>query len=99
MGSPPIAINADVAEVQNYGLINDIGNGDPFVAILHRTNENGVPTHTKAMTLGTGFTSMDDIAYAIQKRLQNPHHFDLEIDFVPESADVFALAGRVDLDV
>lgn len=99
MVSTPIAINADGADVQSHGLIDDIGNGDPFVAVLHRTDENGVSTHKKMITLGTGFTSMDDIGYAIQQRLQDPDHFDIEIGFVPDSADVFALAGRVDLDV
>lgn len=70
-------------------------NGDPYVAVLAQTNGKGVATEREAVTLGTGFTSGDQIAYRLHRMLESPSHYGLEIDFKPDKAELFCIAGTV----
>lgn len=71
-------------------------NGDPYVAVVMRTNENGVAIEKEAITLGTGFESIDDIAWELKRILGNPERHGHGIKFVPDRAEVFSIAGTVE---
>lgn len=72
------------------------GNGDPYVAIVMQTNRKGVAVQQGTLTLGTGFESIDDIAWELKRRLADPERYGHGIEFVPDRADIFGIAGVVD---
>jgi hypothetical protein len=71
-------------------------NGDPYVAVVMQTNENGAAVQQETLTLGTGFESIDDIAWELKRQLADPERYGHDIEFVPDRADIFGIAGAVD---
>jgi len=96
------ATSVAIDSVRRYDSVPTVANGDPYIAHVSETTENGVPTRTVTLTLGTGFTSTDSIARDIQRRLATPDRFeiddDIPDDFDPERADIFGLHGYVEFD-
>lgn len=71
-------------------------NGDPYIAVVKQTNENGVAIKQETLTLGTGHESIDDIAWELKRQLADPERYGHDIEFVPDQADIFGIAGAVD---
>jgi len=93
----PVSVAVD--SVKKYDAVPEVANGDPYVAHISETSENGVPIRTVTLTLGTGFTSTDSIARDIQRRLSSPSHFNISEKipegFTPDRADIFGLHGYI----
>lgn len=74
----------------------EIVNGDPYMAVLLSETETRTVPATKAVTLGTGFESLDGIARRLTAMLNDE---EIEgLDFAPATAHLFSLTASVDLD-
>ena len=93
MSSHALSLEIDDAEL--YGEAPTPANGDPYVAVVMTTNDEGVPIEKDTITLGTGFESIDDIAGDLKRRLEQPDQFDHDIGFAPDRAEIFGIAGSV----
>lgn len=85
--------------IRTYGE-DTVANGDPYMAMLMETNEQGVAIQRRAVSLGTGFTSMDDIASFIRLELRRDEPaLDgfRDLSFEVDSVDIFGVVGRVDM--
>lgn len=93
MASHTLSLEIDDTEL--YAEAPTPANGDPYVAVVMKTNEQGVSIEQETITLGTGFESINDIAWELKQMLEQPDQYDHGIDFVPDRAEVFGIAGSV----
>ena len=88
-----------VESSKTYDAVPEPANGDPYIAHVSETAENGVPIQTVSLTLGTGFTSIEEIARHVRRRLADPDYYGdgdaIPADFTPDRADVFGLHGHI----
>jgi hypothetical protein len=81
-----------------FGEAPSPANGDPYIALLSRTNNNGVAIERETAILGTGFDSFDDIAAHIQRIIEHPDQHDLDLEFTPDRAEVFGISGTISFE-
>jgi len=70
------------------------------MVMLMETDEQGVAIQRRAVSIGTGFTSMDDIASFIRLELRRDEPaLDgfRDLSFEVDTVDIFGVVGRVDM--
>lgn len=93
------ATSVAVESSTTYDAVPEPANGDPYIAHISETAENGVPVQTVSLTLGTGFESIEGIARHVRRRLADPGYYGdgdtIPADFDPDQAHVFGLHGHI----
>lgn len=91
-----------VKSSKTYDPVPEPANGDPYIAHVSETAENGVPIQTVSLTLGTGFESIEQIAQHVRRRLADPDYYGdgdtIPDDFAPDQAHVFGLHGHIEFE-
>ena len=88
-----LAISIDDETPYLDGL--DVGDGDPYIAVLYRTEEGDhAPSKRRLLTLGTGFESFTEIVRAVARIVMWPegHHYD-PVEFVPTHVEIYSICG------
>jgi hypothetical protein len=93
-----LELNLTVEETTLYESAEEPANGDPFVAVVMQTNENDVTVEREPIFLGTDFESIDEVATRLRRFLTSPTLAGHDVDFVPDRADIFTVAGSVDFE-
>jgi hypothetical protein len=77
-------LDIEINDTKLYAEAPAPANGDPYIAVVMKTNDKGVPVQKLTITLGTGFESITDIAWSLKQRLEQPDRYGDEIEFVPD---------------
>jgi hypothetical protein len=89
-------INVEIGGTKLYAEAPTPACGDPYVAVVMETDEQNIPINKEAITLGSGFKSIDDIAQHLKRILAYPEQYEHDIEFTPDRAQVFGVTGSVD---